>query len=103
MPEPIGENPVFRYATQNAIRSYDGCIDRSRKNQHPDDDHENMKRQTQTERTLQVHGKAADQILEEKMANVVWNDHHGKEGNERGEKQAVDADHERSFFEIRKL
>ena len=47
----------------------------------------------------EIHGQAADQVLEKIPADVVGNNHDGEEGNQRGEHQAVNEDYEPSLFE----
>ena len=55
------------------------------------------------ERPFEIHGQAADQIFEETLADVVGDDHHREERNQRGEHQAVDENDHAGFFEVGQL
>ena len=101
--EPTGEHAVFRHAIQNAIRTHDGSVLRARQNQHAHQHHEAVKQQLQARRSGQVHGDAADEVGEIIRANLVGDDHHREERNQRGEQQAVDENHQPGLLQVLQL
>ncbi len=101
--EPIAKHSVFRDTVEDAVRPHDGSIDRTGKNECPDDDDEAMKDQTHQKRTFQIHGQATDQVLEETLTYVVRNDHDGKERNQGSKYQAVNEDDQTGFLQVPEL
>ena len=80
--EPRAEHAVFRNAIQHTVGTHDGRVHRARQNQGAHHDHETMEYQTDEEWPFQIHRQPADQVLEEMLADIIGNDHHGKEGDQ---------------------
>src|SRR5262249_83414 len=54
-------------------------------------------------RALQIHGEAADEVLEKRFADGIRDDHHGEERYERSKDKAVDENDHPSLFEVGKF
>src|SRR5262249_2728344 len=72
--EPVDQDAVFRHAVHYAVGSDYRGVHRARKNQHTHDHYEHMKQQAQNRRTGQVHGQAAQQIVDVALTDVTWDD-----------------------------
>src|ERR1700691_3612496 len=101
--EPLAHHAVFGNAVQHAIRAHDRGVHRPSKNQRAHHNHESMEDQARDERTLEAHRQPADQILQKALANVVGNDHHREEGNQRSENQAVNENDQTGLLEVQQL
>ena len=62
-----------------------------------------MEYQTGDKWPFETHRQTADQVLEEMLADIVRNDHHGKERDQRRKNQAVDENDRPGFFQVRKF
>src|SRR5207253_2611088 len=77
--EPGAEHAVFRNAVQHSVRSDDGRVDGARQDQSADNHDKTVEYQADNKWPFQIHRQTADQVLEEMLADVVWNNHYGKE------------------------
>ena len=64
---------------------------------------EAVEQQAQRQRADQVHGKAADQVVQKLRPGRIGNDHHGEERDQRREEHAVDEDHAAGALQILEL
>ena len=101
--EPGTENTILRNAVQNAVGANDRGVDSASEDQSAHNDNKAMEDQAEDERSLEVHGEAADKVLEEILALLIGDDHHREERNERGEDQAIDEDDQAGLLEVREL
>src|SRR3984957_1571547 len=101
--EPFTEHAVFGDAIEHAVGADDRGIDRTGENQRADDDDEAVEDQAGDERPGEVHRKAADQVFEEALADIVRDDHHREERNQRSEDQAVNENHHARLFQVGQL
>ena len=83
--KPVRQHAVFGDTVEHSIGADDGGIARSGKNQHAHKHHEGMKQQPQGLRPGEVHGQAANQVLQEIRPLTVRNNHHGEQRNHAGE------------------
>ena len=103
MPEPVGQHAVFRHAVEDAVGPDDGGVHGAGKNQGPHQHHEAVKEQAHGNRPDEVHGKAADEVVQEVLPRGVGDNHDREEGNQRGEQHAVDEDHEAGALQVLQL
>src|ERR1035438_6182123 len=101
--EPIGQDAILGDAVEHAVGADDGGIDGAGKQQHAHQHDHAVERQAQGQRAEQVHGKAADQVVQELGPRGIGDDHHGEEGNQRGEEHAVGEDHPTGAFQVFEL
>ena len=64
LPEPVGQHAILGNAIEHAVRSHDGRVHGAREDQRSHRDDERMKAEPQRERAHQIHGQAANQILQ---------------------------------------
>ncbi len=76
------------------------CVHRAGENQHADQHDEGLECETQPVGSGKVERQAANQIVQILAALGIRNQHHGKEGNQRREHQAVNENHEAGAFQI---
>src|SRR6267143_4160226 len=98
--EPGAEHAVFRNAVQHTVRTYDGGIDCTREDQGAHHDNKTVEYQTHDKWPFKIHRQPADQVFEVVLADVVRNDHHGKEGDQRGKDQTVDKNYRAGLFQV---
>ena len=107
MAEPVEQHAVFRDARQHAGRTDDSGVDRARKNQEADEDHESAQRDSRPQRPDHEHREPADQIVAiVRHPDAVRDDHHCEKRHQRGQQQAVNEnDHAgaQQIFELGRL
>src|ERR1019366_3570578 len=101
--EPLGEHAILGHAVEHAVGADDGGIDGAGEDQGADQDDESVEEQAERDGADQVHGKAADQVVEILGPGGIRDDHHGEEGNQRGEDHTVDEDHEAGALQVLEL
>ena len=74
--EPFAKHAVFGNAIEHTVRADDGGVHGAGENERADHNDKSVKDQARDERSLQIHRQAADQVLEEALADVVRDDHH---------------------------
>src|SRR5262249_30431291 len=98
--KPVAQNAVFRDAIEHTVRADDRRIHCASQDDRAYHDHECMEDQAQKEWPLEAHGQAADKVFEEALADVVRNDHHREERNQRSEDHAVDENDQPGLFQV---
>ena len=88
---------------KHAVRAHDGRVHGAGKNQRSHHHHEHVEDQARQKRAGEVHGQAADQILEILRPHFVGDDHHREEGNQRREDHAVNENDQRGLLQVRQL
>src|ERR1019366_1235385 len=101
--EPLGEHTILGHAVEDAVGADDGGVDRAGEDHGADQDDESVEEQAERDGADQVHGKAADQVVEILGPGGIRDDHHGEEGNQRGEDHTVDEDHEAGALPVLEL
>ena len=100
MAEPIGQHAIFGDAIQHAVGADDRGVDGAGQQQHAHQHDDAVERQAQGERADQVHGKAADQVVQKLGPRRIGDDHHREERHQRGEDHAVAEDHPAGAFQV---
>ena len=104
LPEPVGENAVFRNAVENAVGTDDRGIDRARKDQEAHHHHEGPESQPQQQRAILIHGQAGDQVVfVNRDPHRVRNDHHEQQRREPGKDEAVNRDDDGGPLQVLQL
>src|SRR5260370_12307193 len=62
-----------------------------------------MKYQAGKKGPFKIHRQSADQIFQELLADTVWNDHNGKERNQRGKDQTEDKNSGSGLLQVGEL
>ena len=90
--EPGHQHAIFGHPIQHAVGADDGSIHGARQNQAAHDHDENMEAQPQQIRPAEIHGQAADQVVEVLGALRIGNDHAGEHRDHAGADHRVPAD-----------
>ncbi len=102
--EPVGEDAIFRDAVQDAIGADDGGIDGAGKNEKPDDHDKATENEAQEFWPVHIHGQAGDEVvLVDGNADRIGDQHHGEEGGQSGEDEAVEGDDDGRLFQVPEL
>src|ERR1039457_3989846 len=101
--EPIGQDAILGDAVEHPVGADNGGIDRAREQQHAHQHDHSVEGQAQGQGAEQVHGKAADQAVQELGAGGLGDDHHREKGNQRGEEHAVGEDDPTGAFQVLEL
>ena len=104
LPEPVGENAIFRDAVEHAIGADDGRIDRARENQKTHHHHKRPKNQPQQQRSPLIHGQPGDQVvLVNRDSHRVRNDHHEQQRREAGKNETVNRNDDGGSLQVLQL
>ena len=98
--KPIAQHAVFRNAVKNAVGADDRGIDCASEDDGTHHHDERVENQPQQERPFKAHGQSADEVFQKALPDVVRNDHHGEERNQRREDHAVSENDQPGLFQI---
>ena len=98
--EPIGEHAVLADPIEHGVGADDGGVDCSRQQEESDQNDVALEDQAQGQRSGQVHGDAADEVVEVLRPDVVGHQGVGEERDKGGEDQRVDKDHHARAHEV---
>src|ERR1035437_6068092 len=101
--EPLGEHAILGHPVEHAVGADDGGVDRAGEDQGADQYDKSMEQQAERDRADQVHGKAADQVVQVLGPRGIRNEHYGEEGNQRGEDHTVGEDHKAGALQVLQL
>src|ERR1035437_1060174 len=101
--EPLGEHAILGHPVEHPVGADDGGVDRAREDQGSDQYDESVEQQAERDRADQVHGKAADQVVEVLGPRGIGDEHHGEERNQRGKDHTVGEDHKAGALQVQQL
>ena len=101
--EPTREHAIFRHPIENAIGAHNGGVLRPRQNQNPHQHHEGVEEQLKALRPGQIHRDATDQVGKVIRTDLVRNNHHCEERDQRGKQQAVNKNYQPGLLEVLEL